>query len=453
MSLDISTENMTREQVHANEAIYETAYPRTRSAGDFQSVQSAHQSVQPRNTDIAQPEQWVQSEPVPQWAHTPITEYSAIDLSRVRVEPIEYLDRSNYLPRKSVAVLAGTDGAGKSTCSTYFAALATQGGLGASKMKVLIVQREDPESVLKARLIAMNAEMDRVRLFNKKVQVKDGKVEVPFGPEDLQGIWDVTESFRPDLLIIDPLHGLVKGRWNDQSSADCFIQLTALAQRYNCCVLGIMHTKKDPDNAKEAISGTGQFSAKARSVIVMANLDNDKERSVMQQTKSSYAEATNQEITFGIAEVRGDDGKPFDVRICTGMAPSEKTVDDIYGENREMRSTYVDPDQMGDIAQWLYCLIEGKGGHMYTMDAYKAGEKQGYSKAQIKRAYREAGVGTTRQACGKPRGILYLKEKCTAREAVLWGTPTPTAPTVPTKQPQGTQPALTDVPTAPTARN
>ena len=66
-----------------------------------------------------------------------------------------------------------------------------------------------------------------------------------FDARDLQGIVESAGRMHADLVYIDPLHGLAAGRMNDQRSADCLIALDAMAKRNDCCVLGVLHAKKE----------------------------------------------------------------------------------------------------------------------------------------------------------------------------------------------------------------
>ena len=122
--------------------------------------------------------------------------------------------------------------------------------------KVLIVQREDDAGLVKAKLQCMGAALGNIMLYKRY----DHETEYcGFDARDLQGIVESAGRMRADLVYIDPLHGLAAGRMNDQRSADCLIALDAMAKRNNCCVLGVLHAKKDPEDVSYAISGSDQW--------------------------------------------------------------------------------------------------------------------------------------------------------------------------------------------------
>ena len=77
----------------------------------------------------------------------------------------------------------------------------------------------------------------------------------------------------------------------------------------NCCVLGVLHAKKDPEDVSYAISGSDQWVAKARSYLYLETCPNASDVAVCQQVDASYSDTVNAKIRFGIRECVGDDGE------------------------------------------------------------------------------------------------------------------------------------------------
>lgn len=344
-------------------------------------------------------------------------EYAAESLADVPMHDVGYV--SGYtpeLPKQAVTALAGAKRSGKSTMMLRMCADVSR------HHRVLIVQREDPEFILKARLVATGANLGNIRVFHKKASRRGTTVNLGFGPEDLDAIITVAEGYRPELVAIDPLHGLAKGRMNDQSSADCLIDLTTMAQNIDCSVVGVLHTGKDTSDVDTSVSGSDQWIAKCRSHLLLASPPDDDAHAVMQQVSMSYAKTQNRWLTFETKTLQGDDGKPFTVRIVSGMEPTERTVSEIYRLKSQLRAEPVDPDQLPEMAQWMYDTIKAKGTHVFAIDLQRWAKVKGYSANQLRLAYRQAGVMQTKQSCARPKSILYLKDCCTERAAKDWGT-------------------------------
>ena len=77
--------------------------------------------------------------------------------------------------------------------------------------------------------------------------------------------------------------------------------------------------------------------------------------------------------------------------------------------------------------RWTYYAIDERGGHVYANDLFKLAENrpEKWSRGQVRRALREAGVKNTREARRGGRSILYLPDHCSEDEAKTWGTVPP----------------------------
>lgn len=346
-----------------------------------------------------------------------MVDYEAMPFDGVALHDVEFLSRPD-IPRQAVTTLVGPKRSFKSTYALWKAAALSR------RHRVLIVEREDPKFVVKARLMAMGADLGNVRFFRKTVIRHDEKVTLDaFDFHDLDGIITVAERFRADLVIIDPVTALAKGKWNDQSSADCLVDLTALAQRNNCAVLAIMHTNQNPDDVDTGASGSDQWVAKCRSHLLIDKLPGDDSHAIVQQVSNSYGSTQNYEITAATKQLTDDGGKQFDVCMISDVRPTTQSVEDLYRLKRGMKAEAVDPDQQSEIIRWEYDTIRAKGGHVFATDLQDWAKAKGYTPNQLRLAYREAGIGQTRQGCKRPRSILYAKDMCGEQEAKDWGTP------------------------------
>ena len=229
-----------------------------------------------------------------------------------RLTPPDYVLRP-LLPRKTVTVLAADSGTGKSTLCAHLEALASRGELDEGRpLKVLVITTEDSADDLAAQYVAENADVENIRLLrlesNTLTTSTGERALKTFGQKDLPRIIKAAYAVKPDIIRFDPLHRFATGDWNSGKSAEFMDELTVMAQSLNCVVLGVLHTKKGADVAKEAITGTGQWVAKARSAAVMAAPDDDKNHVVLQQIKSNRSATQNFEIEFATKEIEYCDG-------------------------------------------------------------------------------------------------------------------------------------------------
>ena len=354
------------------------------------------------------------------------TDDDAIVLSRPDVKTLhapKYVLRP-LLPRKAVTILAADSGTGKSTLAAHLEALASRGDLDDGKpLKCLVVTTEDSKDDLAVQYAAEGANVDNIRVLtieSLRLTTSDGTPALKtFGAGDLARIIRVAYKI--------PLHRVAAGDWNAGKSAEFIDELTVAAQSLDCVVLGIMHTKKGATHAKEAITGTGQWVAKARSVAVMAAPDDDKNHAVLEQVKANRSATQNFEVEFATKPMQFDDGSVFDVRYVASMTPTTRTADDVFQQNMNDRAAFVDRDELSDMARWVYDVIDERGGHVYANDLFKLAENrpEKWSRGQVRRALREAGVKNTREARRGGRSILYLPDHCSEDEAKTWGTVPP----------------------------
>ena len=267
------------------------------------------------------------------------TDYVLTPMLDELVRNVEFLGENVWFPSGAITILGGRKRCGKSTLALYECAR-----FSAMGKKVLIVQREDDAGLVKAKLQCMGADLGNIMLYKRRA----GGIEYcGFDAGDLRGIVESVERMHTDLVYIDPLHGLAAGRMNDQQSADCLIELDAMAKRNNCCVLGVLHAKKDPEDVSYAISGSDQWVAKARSYLYLETYPNVSDVAVCQQVDASYSDTVNTKIRFGIRECVGDDGNTFPVRVVVDTAPTDDTAQDYLDLKNVMKEDRDGPGGQG----------------------------------------------------------------------------------------------------------
>jgi hypothetical protein len=174
------------------------------------------------------------------------------------------------IERGTVVVLSGDTGAAKSIAvqSLLPAALDGEDWLGHSTHveRVLVVDEENPERLVKDRIRALgtsNDTRDRLRYFNRE--------GVAIGDTGRSDVWlrGQFEDFRPDLLIIDTLMAAcdLEDTNSNAEAVRMMKFLRALAREYECAVLLLHHerkrSKEHPASSGQAMMGARQWAGQA----------------------------------------------------------------------------------------------------------------------------------------------------------------------------------------------
>jgi AAA domain len=218
--------------------------------------------------------------------------------SSIRHERVRWLWRGR-VPLGAVTTLAGQQGLGKSTTMIELASQVTRGDLDGDlhgePSAVLIVTLEDHvASVVKPRLLAAGADLDRVRIVGVTVDGQDGLITLP---DDLPQIETGVQDCGARLLIVDPVVAALSGgidAYRDHDVRRAFAPLAQLAERCDLAVVAIMHlTKAQTGDLLGRVSGSVAFTAAARSVLAFVRDPDDPEgdtgdRRVIVHVKSNW---------------------------------------------------------------------------------------------------------------------------------------------------------------------
>ena len=235
-------------------------------------------------------------------------------MAAVAAESVQWLWRG-WLPCRTLVLLAGKPGEGKSTIGLDFAARVSRGWTwpdasdGAAPGNVLILSAEDsPSATIRPRLDAAGADVARIFLLTAVSRTgHDGEArkDMPSLADDLPAVEAAAaEIGNVKLLLVDPLSaylGAVDSH-RDASVRSVLAPLQALAERVGACVLAIMHLRKSGGgDALDRVSGSGGFVAAARSAILVTHDDANPERRLFLSTKSNLGPRPDG-LTFTLAQ-------------------------------------------------------------------------------------------------------------------------------------------------------
>ena len=318
------------------------------------------------------------------------------------------------LPLGEVSLLGADGGTGKGIWQAQLIAYVTAGKTSGffplppqQTGKVLLLAGEDdPGKVLKARLLAAGADMNRVLVLTADDYF--GKTGQPLTLKD-QALADFAAKAGPLLLIVDPLQSFLPAdvemaSRNQMRSA--LLPLRAIAAKQGCAVLIVMHSNK-----KQGVSGRARLADSsdiwdmARSVLMMGRSNSDG-KIYLSHEKSSYSRP-RQTVLLHIEDVELD-GVRTAQAVFDGY--TDKKDADFIKEPR-VRQAQTKEDTRDAI---LNVLADSRLGSMASSELRAAVVKEiGCSDRTYERAYadlvRSGDVKkhTIRQKDGKNRWYSY----------------------------------------------
>lgn len=186
----------------------------------------------------------------------------------------------HWIARRSLHILAGPPGAGKTTLALALAATITSAGRWpdgsrATVGDVAIWSGEDRiADTLLPRLLVNSADSERVRFVR---EVRDGDGRRPFDPASDTPALALALArlpMPPALLIVDPIVSAVAGDSHKNSETRRSLQpLVELGERVGCAIFGISHFSKGTSGRDpvERVTGSIAFGALPRVVLAAVN--------------------------------------------------------------------------------------------------------------------------------------------------------------------------------------
>ena len=233
-------------------------------------------------------------------------------LENVPIQNVSWLV-DGLLPMGEVSLLGADGGTGKGIWQAQLIAYVTAGKTSGffplppqQTGKVLLLAGEDdPGKVLKARLLAAGADMNRVLVLTADDYF--GKTGQPLTLKD-QALADFAAKAGPLLLIVDPLQSFLPADVEMASRNQmrgALLPLRAIAAKQGCAVLIVMHSNK-----KQGVSGRARLADSsdiwdmARSVLMMGRSNSDG-KIYLSHEKSSYSRP-QQTVLLHIEDVELD---------------------------------------------------------------------------------------------------------------------------------------------------
>jgi hypothetical protein len=195
------------------------------------------------------------------------------------------------IPLKTITLVAGVGGLGKSTWLAGVAARVSQGEVGGRPANVLLVSFEDTAAeVLRPRVEAAGGNLSRI------YEVVVGELEIdPLRlPRDLVDLEALIAESHARLVVIDPIVAALDtaiDAHKDQHVRVILAKLAGLAEHHRCAVVLVGHLNKAPSReAYLRIGGSTAFYNAARSVVLVTrDRANEPDLRLIAQEKANYA--------------------------------------------------------------------------------------------------------------------------------------------------------------------
>ena len=226
--------------------------------------------------------------------------------SEIQSRPVQWLWRP-YIPIGKVTLLQGDPNDGKSTMMMNIVAELSRGGtlpdgtaLGRPYKIIYQCSEDDAADTIKPRLESYGADCWNIAFINEEVY---GGLTI-----DDERLREAIESFRPRLLIIDPIQAYVENDSDlmSMSKVRRLMRRTGIwAAKYRCAIVVIGHMNKS-GGKKDLYRGLGSIDlvASARSVLQVERSAQDEAVRIVRHVKSSAA-PKGPDFSF---EIRPDTG-------------------------------------------------------------------------------------------------------------------------------------------------
>ena len=182
------------------------------------------------------------------------------------------------IPLAEVVALAGDGGTGKSTVAQELAARVSCGDLprlpggsdlGDARGVVILTTEEDPEAVLRPRLQAMGADLDRILILSDSGDEDCPPLTLPAGADRLEQAARFVDAA---LIVVDTGPGFLDPGMKSNSEEDVrrfYRPLARMARELRLVVLVIAHLNKGSDVARHRVTGSAAWVNVPRSVLIL----------------------------------------------------------------------------------------------------------------------------------------------------------------------------------------
>ncbi|MBW2580711.1 MAG: AAA family ATPase [Deltaproteobacteria bacterium] len=336
--------------------------------------------------------------------------FKRVSLDRIIPEPVEMVIWP-LLPRGELTLIDGDPGVGKTWMWQALVAGLTGSIIcplpldqrASSSFRALIVTTEDDlAKTIRPRLEALGADLSRIDVF-----IPTGKEEMFVTAANIDDALASIQRNVPDVVIIDPVTLFVSTERNfDANKAThvrkMFTRLVSEARRLNLALLVSRHFGKTPGKAIHRGIGSIDFSAMARSMLVVGPDPSDSAGKirVVAHAKSNQVPQLNKGLLFSLDQ---NGNPPFQWMGLCDINPDHLTDSEAAFHAQDEKSKL---DEGKDFYRQI--LADGR---VLIDECREQARKFGISDSALRRARKALGVEAQQEGFGtEKRWYWYLPE-------------------------------------------
>jgi hypothetical protein len=322
-----------------------------------------------------------------------------LSADKIDPKPVEWLVPAR-IAKKKMNIVAGEGKKGKTQLVLALAALTSNGGElpdgsgRVAKGTVIILSAEDdPEDTLAPRLIALGADMSKIKIIKSDYIIRRKGKEPAINPIDFQRIpyWRALFRRFPDLqlFIADPVPSFLGRGVNDHKNADLRNILTpflCVVRDFNVAMIAITHLIKGFDPKRPAsyrISGSIAYANLARSIHFVATSPDDPAKRLFMMAENTSAPNDLPAWVF-VLEPHKVTTKTWDVfEIWVSRFETEGLevdVNEVVNSDVKTRRPPGRPPKEASItlAKWVLDYLRKAGSPVRLGDVYNAAGDAGF---------------------------------------------------------------------------
>jgi hypothetical protein len=328
--------------------------------------------------------------------------------SEIEIKPVTWawLDNGEgRIPAGALAIAAGREGTGKSTCGIWLAAQITQGRLpgaffGVPRTVFYVAVEDSWAHTIAPRLVAAGADLDLIYRF-EVVGCDDEELMLSL-PADNALLEQEMVAADAGMVVIDPLMSVLSDRIDSHKTHEvrrALDPLAKMADRTGAVILGICHfNKSSGTDASSLLSGSHAFRDVPRSIFGFARDESDANGRVMTQTKNSLGRDDLPSLSYRIenAEISTKYGTANTGRFVW-LGESSRSVADLL---RDSHGDDDDRSERDEAASFISDYLSDRGGSAPAAEVIKFGRAAGFTEPVLKKSRQRAGAKTERQGFG-----------------------------------------------------
>jgi hypothetical protein len=298
-----------------------------------------------------------------------------------------------FLSLRTLALLDGNPGEGKSQFTTWLCARVSRGDLlpngdSMEPANCFLCNFEDlPGAVIKKRLEANGADLDRVFVQSRTFRLT---------PEMVEWLEGEIVKWKVRLVILDPIQVVIDKGTDANSNVDVrefMDRLREVAERNNCSIICVRHFGK-ASHEKAMMKGIGSvdFAGIARNQMGLGRRTDDVGGFVVSAMKQSYGELGGALFTMSAADARKGEQPRVDFDRFV-----EVNADEFFIAGKSKRG----PDQNEREAAKEFLPKRLADGPVHVKVLKRDGEARGIDSSTLNRAADDLGIVKSRHEDGR----------------------------------------------------